>query len=909
MDWIKLITNKIKKSKLNVVKINEDESKITYSNEISQPNRKIEALKGEEYVRAHLVDHLVNVLDYDPKYIELEVEYQYKNMGRGKGKSGRIDVIVRERKNNNPFFFIEVKTPEKYEHDKKFIEGQLFNLAEEEQKLNGTEVQYLVYYTIDYDDDNIYEKALIIDYKEYNSYKKWKEANYPSVSVKLSPGYGEPKKPLLIKDDAENDLRSNITHEQIIGLSQNLHNVLWGGGGTSDTEIFYSLVNIILAKIQDESEKQSGEKYDFQILKYGSNKEPAEKVFERVNELYRRALEQKLNIKDKRQLEKAYVINEEKFSLNKLVYAVEQFENYSFMKGRNSSNDRDILGDFFEKITRAGFKQTQGQFFTPTNIIKFIIYAMEIDKLSLEKLNNDLELPYIIDPSCGSGTFLIEVMKLITKELKYKQREKISTADQVQDEFDNLFLPDRKENKWAKEYLYGIEINFDLGIAAKVNMILHGDGATNIFANKDGLLPFKYYDNKLAIHDRDKLYDNKEVNAQFDIVLSNPPFSVDLDTDTKNYLNRGFMYGDKKNSENLFIERYYQLLKEKGRLGVVLPESVFDTTENKYIRLFLYKYFNVKAIISLPQLTFEPHTSTKTSILFAQKKTASEVEKWNKDWSMYEREWSNLKTRVENYVKVYVNGNDIEKYPSIKEHDENESKKNIFRYLKEHVSDLDRELSIVDLLNKYEQEILDTGNFEADLGDDFGKCNIWWVFGEVSKSLDYDIFMGAIDNVGYKRPKKRPERKMPNDLYDIEKAPKSINLNDILAPYNKLLKELEAEHSEMSSKKDSLETRLKKSNLPSTQKQLNNLEIKIYDVEEKIIVVKEKIDVIEDVITQFYDESGFLKEEYYDRTEPLLLANFNDDGLLNQYKSEDVLLRKEEQIKMLDYFREKVKWD
>jgi type I restriction enzyme M protein len=57
-----------------------------------------------------------------------------------------------------------------------------------------------------------------------------------------------------------------------------------------------------------------------------------------------------------------------------------------------------------------------------------------------------------------------------------------------------------------------------------------------------------------------------------------------------------------------------------------LPESVFDTTENKHIRLFIYKYFEIKAIVSLPQLTFQPFTSTKTSLLFARKKTEKEIE-------------------------------------------------------------------------------------------------------------------------------------------------------------------------------------------------------------------------------------------------------------------------------------------
>ena len=160
------------------------------------------------------------------------------------------------------------------------------------------------------------------------------------------------------------------------------------------------------------------------------------------------------------------------------------------------------------------------------------------------------------------------------------------------------FYPDHRENRWAQTYIYGSEINFNLGTATKVNMILHGDGSTNIFV-KDGLLPFEKYEKETApnaLHDSeaDSRYRNKDrdldVNGQFDIILTNPPFSVELDNDTKKTLKKDFMFGEKKNSENLFVERWYQLLRENGRLAAVLPESVFDTTENKYIRLFLFKY-------------------------------------------------------------------------------------------------------------------------------------------------------------------------------------------------------------------------------------------------------------------------------------------------------------------------------
>lgn len=128
-------------------------------------------------------------------------------------------------------------------------------------------------------------------------------------------------------------------------------------------------------------------------------------------------------------------------------------------------------------------------------------------------------------------------MRFITQNVKYRFKEKLAKNRDVKDKFDEWFMPDHRENKWAKDYIYGIEHNFNLGTASKVNMILHGDGSTNIFV-KDGLLPFSNYDKKTAPNalknsSKDKLYAEKEINGQFDVVISNPPFSVELDTDTK----------------------------------------------------------------------------------------------------------------------------------------------------------------------------------------------------------------------------------------------------------------------------------------------------------------------------------------------------------------------------------------
>ncbi|MBD3245162.1 MAG: N-6 DNA methylase [Candidatus Moranbacteria bacterium] len=565
-----------------------ENKKVKYSKKIK--GWKIDKFKGEEeIVRSYVLAKLVNELGYKPENIELEKQY---DIGRPKVNKPRIDVIVRDSK-GNAFLYIELKSPEEFEKEKdETIEKQLFNLASQE-KGQGLKVKYLVLFSFEIVGDEIKDKAVIIDYEKYKSFSDWeKDRNFAD---QLPERYEKAQKEPFTKG-GKKDLETNFTPEQLNGLQRNLHNVLWGGGGTDDNEVFSSLVNIILAKIQDESEKKKGEKYDFQVFSFDKNDEEEvfetnQELFERINKLYRRALEKRLNIQDKEKLKKSFVIDENKFSLNKLKFTVSELEKFSFVDGKNSFDGKDILGDFFEGIIRDGFKQTKGQFFTHLNIVRFLLWGLQLDKLAINRINQDLEIPYFIDPSGGSGTFLIEYMKFITKNIKYRFRDKLDDTRDVEDKFYQWFMPDHRENKWAEHYIYGSDINFNLGTATKVNMILHGDGSTNIFV-KDGLLPFQYYEketapNVLKKHEKDELYYDKQVNKEFDVIATNPPFSVNLDNETKKNVKKEFIFGGKKNSENLFIDRYYQLLRENGRLGVVLPESVFDTTENKYIRLFI----------------------------------------------------------------------------------------------------------------------------------------------------------------------------------------------------------------------------------------------------------------------------------------------------------------------------------
>ena len=789
-----IIKKYIDSSKIKAVETFDYSKKIVKYSSVINNGRNIVSLNGdEEIVRAYILTRLSNELGYPLEKIEIEHEY---TAGRPHTNTSRIDIIVRDNK-GDAFLFVELKSPKDYlSLDKDTtIEEQLFKVAGME-KAEGNNVKYLVLFTLEFDNlDNMKDECIIIDNEKYNTYDEWENSrNFINF---LPDRYNKIKKKPYTKG-SDKDLEKSFTHDMLNRLQKDLHNVLWGGGGTDDNEVFSSLTNLILAKIQDEDEKRDGDVYDFQSLSFVNEDdefESNEALFNRINDLYRRALSNKLNIVDKDELNKSYVIDTKKFSLSKLKYTVQELERFSFVDGKNSLSGKDILGDFFEGIIRDGFKQSKGQFFTHINVVKFMLWAIQADKLAINRINNDKEIPYMIDPSAGSGTFLIEYMKFITENIKYRFRSEISSSREVSDKMESeWFYPNHRENKWAREYIYGSELNFNLGTATKVNMILHGDGSTNIFV-KDGLLPFNEYvkekaPNVLNKAFKDELYKH-EINGQFDIILSNPPFSVDLDKDTEKRVKKNFIFGDKKNSENLFIERYYQLLRENGRMAIVLPESIFDTTENKYIRLFLYKYFNIKAIVSLPQSTFAPFTNTKTSILFAQKKTRKEIEIWNDKWSEYSKEWGKLKTRVLNILEVFKGTKDKSKLPSIKDISELDEVKILAELLRNNLNENEQvviksltketEISKINefkklLIEKYEDDLLSISKFDKDTKDEFGMVNTWWVFSKVAQDLSYNIFMAEADEVGYKRSK-RGERNAPNDLFRIDSNGKVI-VND-----------------------------------------------------------------------------------------------------------------------------------
>ena len=635
----------------SLVEIDVADKKIKYNSEIIQ-HRTISKLTDEELVRSYIVTKLVKELRYSPNKIELEVPIKIGK--RRKFTESRIDILV--RKDEKPFMVFEVKKPESYEEElDEGIKSQLYQSAYVIDK-NKQDLKYLLYFSADTTEEvGLIEEFVTIDFQKYPTFDEWNKDGRPNVML-IPKEYGIIRKPTFIKG-SEIDLKTKVTRKELDTIRWNLHNILYGGG-KYQTELFFNVLGLFLAKIYDEKNTIEGDPYVFQIIYKNGDAESPDEVYEKVDKLYRNALRELLGFSDEE-------INKDKgivFDSPKVKYVVDILQGISI-----TTSEYDVLGDFFENIVWGEFKQSKGQYFTHPILVKFILKALDIEKFALKLINSEKRLPYVIDPSCGSGTFLIEVMKMVTDYILSHSKD-LKKSKQIM-EFASSRFPLNAENRWADDFIYGVEINKDLAMATKVNMVMHGDGSANIEA-RDALLPFKEFSKSgLQFFKKTDVY-SKPINEMFDMVISNPPFSVTIDRDTAEQLPETFLWGDKiaeslskqkekkeVSTETLFIERWFQLLKPHGRLGVVLPETIFSAPENREIRLFLYKFFKIKAIVSIPKLAFKPFANSKTSLLLAQKKSKIEIQKYSKVWDKFSEEFDKKYSEIKIFKKSFLKEN------------------------------------------------------------------------------------------------------------------------------------------------------------------------------------------------------------------------------------------------------------
>ena len=283
-----------------------------------------------------------------------------------------------------------------------------------------------------------------------------------------------------------------------------------------------------------------------------------------------------------------------------MAYVVGELQNYCLIEA-----ERDIIADAFETFIGHALKGGQGQFFTPRNVVKMMVDILD---------PNDEDL--IIDPACGSGGFLIEALRHVWRKLDAEGEKYHWNKSNLQEEKMEVAL-----NK-----IRGIDKDYFLSKVAKAYMAIIGDGKSGIFTEDSLEVPKNWQDKTRLKIDLGK----------FSVLLTNPPFGAKipvrgeeklkqfelghkwkLDKKTRDW-EKGKLK-DKEAPQILFIERCLQLLKDGGRMAIVLPDGIYGNNQLGYIRKYLLKKARLVAIIDVPIETFMPSTSTKTSILILQK--------------------------------------------------------------------------------------------------------------------------------------------------------------------------------------------------------------------------------------------------------------------------------------------------
>jgi type I restriction enzyme M protein len=733
------------------VVLNKDTGEVTYNSSIVSNENHVKNADPEELAHAVTIALLhSNEYNYPLSAIGHEIYFVHGSKG---SKADEVDILVRDA-DQLPFAMMELKAAHEFDREKEdAIKNQLFGTA----PLVGSP-RLLVYATVEPKGDHPKLRAICIDYSKYKSYEAWKTAGEPHSTAFPVDYQDLDYEPFI--NGGKNDLKLDSTQADFREVAKSFHNEFFGEH--PDNTVFVNLVKCLLAKIHDERTRKKEEPYEFQIFYKNGKPDSAKTVFERINSLYKAAYTRYIDSGTQEVDE----INPKEFAEERVKTIVQALQGISITKG--AARHGDVIGAFFEEILRSGFKQDRGMYFTHDNIVRFLIEAVDLPGLTRQVWNKsnhpENRLPYVIDPACGSGTFLLHAMEVITSTVKGDSKTFVSDHDAEQ--FYNARLSDAQPNYWAEAFIYGFDPKFIMAITAKVNMVLHGDGSAHIF-KEDAFKPFSSYSDVRfrGANESQRTVPLSRYKAPmcetFDLVISNPPFGITLASDTRTKFSSTFTLSESVPSEGLFIERCFQLLKPGGRMGIVLPESVLNAKEMAQVRLFLYRFFNVKAIVSLPRNIFID-TPTLTSLVFAQKKTAAEIKKWDEEWS---KQTAVVEACVKQASKALSAS-------FVKQHTGQEVAKQFLEDIKPVIKESDwilkggKSPAVLRLNFNWTNETSEeVASYYQEIKRAAGFANLCqaFVFEKVASKLSYEFPAYMVEEVGYKLSK-RKEKARPNQL-------------------------------------------------------------------------------------------------------------------------------------------------
>lgn len=576
------------------------------------------ALRNESDVEQFFVSLLLKDLGY--KDINILTKHAIPAYVYGKGQKQQSHIPdYQVRVGNTPVLIIEAKHPN--EAIEKYItEAQNYASVVNRGFIGKNPIQHVlatngIRTILAKDDENkVLHDLSFEDFTTGNTkYNKLRE--YISLeSLKKSPAYSrEEVFEFRIPDISE-----------LKGVFKQAHDLIRRKEKIGPKKAFYEFTKLLFVKMNEDKNIQ--DKFDAKLLvqiddfNFGVNK--IEKTNENwINTLfqqYRNNLESLVAKGEKKRIfAREETINLLPSTIKAIVEMIESFDLRSV--------EDDINGKVFETFLEAAVRGEElGQFFTPRSVVRFMVRMAEL-RVPRNEETGDYEPDSVLDGSCGTGGFLIFALSDLFRKIPNSCSNK-----------------EALKKKIREESLFGIDASRDDIIPiTRMNMYLHGDGGSHIYL-ADTLDKELLIEQGLDIERQDEIKELKNLieNKRFDVVLTNPPFSMKYEQnkpEEKRILDRyqiaslGSAPARSLKSNLMFLERYHDLLKPGGKLLTVIDESVLNTEGQgksmQKFRKWLRSKFIIRAVVSLPHNTFvNADAGVKTSVLYMTKRISRDEE-------------------------------------------------------------------------------------------------------------------------------------------------------------------------------------------------------------------------------------------------------------------------------------------
>jgi type I restriction enzyme M protein len=514
-------------------------------------------------------ERLVREYGYPKNHIQTQPQYRVRKAPSDEAKSYPVDIAVfNSNKKIEDSLTLVVECKKKNRKD---------GVAQLKLYLDMSQAEVGVWFN---GDEHVYLRKIL----KKNGTREYKLL--PNI-----PRFGQ-----RIEDIGLYNRRDLVAPSNLKATFRDIRNHLAGmtTGITRDEALAQEIINILFCKICDEQATLPDQTVRFRA----GVDENATKVKQRILDLFEEV---------KKTVYGDVFRKNDTISLDaeSMAYVVGELQTYCVMDA-----DRDAIGDAFEVFIGPALRGTEGQFFTPRNVVKMIVDVLDPKPGEL-----------IIDPACGSGGFLITALSHVWEHVRKEAISKNWTERRLV----------TKEVEVATNCFRGIDKDAFLAKVCKAYMALIGDGRGGIFCENSLNTPTDWSNSaqeKIAL-------------GTFDVVITNPPFGAKIPIKGSSLLSQyelGYKWvkdketnvfektsklEDQRSPQILFLERCLQLLKPGGRMGIVLPESILGNPSYEFLVDYIQRTTNILGVVTMPEPLFKTSgkggTHTKVAVLFLQK--------------------------------------------------------------------------------------------------------------------------------------------------------------------------------------------------------------------------------------------------------------------------------------------------